>query len=450
MMNREQLLGQWRGYIVKAAHRGKLTGGKPCQIRRVYPVAGPRAGALELLCAGLGSGALLRALSRSDCANLRQLTPWDFVGDPQVFMRGRFVRVEAGWPDELAESLIRLADLGEHPHGGGRWVAGKSERGDTIIPGLNDKAPHFLIAGATGSGKSVALRSAVLQLSADPDNSIVLADGKMGESLRAVERLPGVIGPCAVEGLQVRAALGWAAAQMRQRYEAGYYTGRVVVVFDEFQEMAGDAVVADLLRKLAAQGRAAGVHLLAATQHPVVSMFGDPSTRRNLVGKLALRVADADASRVAVGGATPRADHLLGAGDCYIVKPGACHRVQGVYIDEKEITAAEGGGPAWRFQRWPEYAPEDVGQEIETVNWSYTGDELAVSLVSAASGEGRTRMVNRLSDAQLGRPGAERAIRLLRLGRDANDWLVGNGYAVCLSADTVSDPRNVRIEPDVW
>lgn len=444
--NRAELLEVWARYLAGAARSGALTG-RRCAISRVETIAGPRAGALEML-AGLQAGRLLRALTRDDCAMLRQFVPWDFRGNPQVFMDGRYLRVEAGWPEELSSGLIRLGELCRKPVGGGRWVAGQSETGATVVPGLNDRTPHYLISGATGSGKSVALRSAVLQLSGDADNALVLVDGKMGESLRSIERLAGVMGPCAVDGPQVRAALGWAAAQMRQRYEARYHDGRVIVVVDEFQELINDHVVADLLRKIAAQGRAAGVHCLLATQHPTVDAFGDKTTRRNLTGKVALRVDDCDASRVAVGGSTPRADELLDAGDSYALGPGACHRVQLAYVDEHEIGAAEFG--EWRFSRWPDYEAEAVGQELPEVGWSYRGDELAVAIVAAVYDEGRPTLLKRLEEAELGRPGAERAIRLLGLGRDVNEWLVQNGYAVCLSGNTVGDPQNVRITPDVW
>ena len=200
-----------------------------------------------------------------------------------------------------------------------------------------------LVSGQTGSGKSVALRSAVLQLARDPDNRLVLVDGKMGEGLAGLAHLPGVVGPVAIDAPAARAALGWAAVQMRERYQVGNGGGRVVVVVDEFQEWSGDAVFVDLMRKLAAQGRAAHVHLIAATQHPAVDAFGDSTTRRNLTGKLALRVGDPDASRVAVGGNLPRADYLLGAGDAYAVGPGACHRVQMAYVGQPDIDAAAGG-----------------------------------------------------------------------------------------------------------
>ena len=428
MDSRDSLLATWARYIADAAHSGALTG-KPCPISRVETIAGPRAGAIEMYC-GLEAGRLLRALSRNDCAALRQFIPWQFTGEPQVFMSGRYVRCEAGWPDGLAEKVIHLANLGQHPRNGGRWIAGKSELGATVITSLTDRTPHFLVCGATGSGKSVALRSAVLQLSTDPDNAIALVDGKMGESLRAVERLPGVVGPCAVDGPTARAVLGWAAAEMRRRYQSGRHDGRLIVVVDEFQELVEDEVIVGLLRKLAAQGRSARVHCLLATQYPTVGAFGDPSIRRNLVGRIALRVGDADASRVAVGGATPRADHLLGAGDSYTIGPGACHRVQLAYVDDKEIEAA--GYGSWRFPRWPEYEPENVGQDLPTAGWSYSGAELAVSIVSAAEGEGRPRMVRRLQEAGLKQPGAERAIRLLRLGREAHNWLQQHGYTINL------------------
>lgn len=443
---RDGLLREWAHYLARAARRGKLSS-KGLEVSRVETIAGPRAGALELF-AGLDSGALLRSLSANDCASLRQFVPWRFTGEPQAFMAGRFVRVEAGWPGDLAETCIRLGEISEYPRAGGRWVAGRSETGATVVPSLSDQTPHFLFSGATGSGKSVALRSAVLQLSRDPQNELVLIDGKAGEGLRPVQRLPGVVGPVATEWEQIQAALGYACERMRERYARDAVVGRVVVVFDEFQEYSDDDVTTNLMRKLAAQGRAAGVHLLAGTQHPTVDSFGDATTRRNLTGKIALRVEDPDASRVAVGGRRPRADWLLGAGDSYTVGPGACHRVQLAFIDREEIEAEEGEWDGWRFNQWPAYDPEAVGQELEEVGWSYTGGELAVGVVAAAHGDGRPTMVKRLEEQGMGSPGAERAIRLLRLGRGCHDALERMGYAVCLSGDAQGDPSGPADDGD--
>ena len=183
LINRDNLLTSWARHLAKAARQGALTG-RPCPVSRIETIAG----ALEIF-AGLGSGHLLRALSKNDAAVLRQFIPWHFPGQPQVYMAGRYVRCEAGWPAHLASTTIRLDELCEKPERGGRWVAGMSESGAVVILSLSDRTLHLLISGATGSGKSVKLRSAVLQLSRDPDNSILLIDGKMGESTAG--RAPG-------------------------------------------------------------------------------------------------------------------------------------------------------------------------------------------------------------------------------------------------------------------
>ena len=172
------------------------------------------------------------------------------------------------------------------------------------------------------------------------------------------------------------------------------------------------------------------MHLIAATQHPAVDAFGDSTTRRNLTGKLALRVGDPDASRVAVGGNLPRADYLLGAGDAYAVGPGACHRVQMAYVGQPDIDAAAGG--EWEIGEWGDLDGEAVGLELpeQGAAWSYSPGELALAIVASVEGEGRPAMVKRLDAAGLGRPGAERAIRLLGLGRETHAALKSEGYAV--------------------
>ncbi|MBU1751859.1 MAG: hypothetical protein KKA73_29630, partial [Chloroflexi bacterium] len=130
------LLGQWADYVNKAALNGTITG-TPIHIDYFRRIPGPRVGVLEIA-AGLASGKLVRALARDNAALLRQFVPYAFVGEPQAFMSGRFVRVEAGWPGDLAETMIRLGDLNRHPHTDGRWVAGKNEHGVTVVPGLHD------------------------------------------------------------------------------------------------------------------------------------------------------------------------------------------------------------------------------------------------------------------------------------------------------------------------
>ncbi len=425
---RQPLLNQWASAIDRAAPVGALSSDtKAISIKRIEYIAGPRAGALEID-AGFDAGRLLRALSADDMALARQFVPWVFVGQPAVYMQGRFVRVEAGWNDALAQKMISVKQLNTRPNGSGRWVAGMNEQGRAVNLHLSDNAPHFLVAGTTGSGKSVCLRSMVTQLSQRGDQ-LALIDGKFGEGLRNLDHLPGVVGPLAVDIETARGALAWTVAEMVRRYEQGETDAvRLVVVVDEVQELIGDASIAEMVRRIAAQGRAARVSIILATQHPTTKALGDDaSIKRNVTGRIALRVADYKASEVAIGQASPRADWLLGAGDAYAVVPGQVQRVQIAYYERREIDRLLTAQPT--MSEWPmfEAARLDTPQP-----GTFGARELAVSLLCAATGDGRPTMIKRLAMKD-----GDRARRLYKLGREIHDELETAGAAVCLSdADT--------------
>ena len=424
---RDSLVSQWAHAIDRAARSGALFGdaSKAIALREIGTIAGPRAGAIEID-AGLGAGRLLRALVADDGAIMRQFVPWAFVGDPIAYMSGRCVRLEAGWPDHLAERSIRVSDLNTRPYGSGRWLCGKNEHGRTVTLGLTDNAPHFLIAGTTGSGKSVALRSMIVQLSHAGDR-LVLIDLKHGEGLRDLDRLPGAIGPLAITIDEARSALGWAVTEMDRRYEQhDTIAARLVIVIDEVQELADDSICVEAIRKLTAQGRAAQVSVILATQHPTIAALGDnPTIKRNITGRIALRVADAKASEVAIGQSTPRADHLLGAGDCYAIVPGAIQRCQVAYIPKRDIERALIAQPV--LAEWPIYQADQLNG---APTGAYSGTEIAVSLITATRGGGRPTLIKDLIAANLSKPGSDRAARLLALGRDLNQALGDQGYAL--------------------
>jgi len=243
--------------------------------------------------------------------------------------------------------------------------------------------------------------------------------------------------------------LAWVVAEMGRRYrENRTHDGRVIVVIDEFQELAGDSIIVNLLRQLAAQGRGARVHGLWATQHPTVAAFGEASTRRNLKGKCAYLVDDPDASRVAVGGKSPRADKLLGAGDSFLVGPGACHRMQSAYVDDKDLARAmeQGNGRCgqWEFDTWPELDAIDLDTSQIASDGGHREPqwdvgELAVALASALAGEGRPAMEKRAKVAGVGL-GSTRGRRLVNVGRDLLNMLQANGYN--LTAPTAVVPVN--------
>jgi hypothetical protein len=433
---RLELLSQWAYSIVAAARAGALTGDptKPIAILGVETIRGPRAGALEIK-AGLDAGKLLRVLAADDYALHRQFIPWEFIGEPAVYMAGRFVRLEAGWPSALAEKNIKLSDLVQRPKNGGRWIAGKNEVGATITLGLSDTIPHFLFGGWTGSGKTWAMRSAVAQLARDPDNRLVLIDCKYGDGLGILAHLPHLVGPVAMDAGSAKAALSWAVAELRRRYQTGDKEQRIIVAIDEMQELcgrSGDPAIVEMVRRLIAQGRGARVHVLVGTQHPTLDTFSDPTVRRNLVGRVALRTEDYKASEVVVGGPTPRADRLLGAGDSYAIVPGAVHRAQLAYIPPAELERMNMAES--EMATWPEYDPEAAGTlppASESAGWSYTGAELAVAILTAWYGKGRPTLLLGLEAAGLRKPGAEKAIRLLSLGRETVTWLGDQGWQIC-------------------
>jgi DNA segregation ATPase FtsK/SpoIIIE-like protein len=426
-------LEAWAQTLWRAAQTaGALGGKKPIQIHAIDMVCGPRAGALEIL-AGLDAGRLLDVLRKNDCALHRQFVPWPFIGQPSVFMSGRYVRLEAGWPDAMAEKDIKLSDIGQNPKEGGRWIAGKNEMGKTITLSLSNTVPHYLLGGYTGSGKTYAMRSAVAQLARDPRNRLVLIDGKWGYGLGPLANVTNRVGPLAIEFEQVRGALSWSIGEMRKRYRTGISDGRLIIVIDEVQEFTKDSAVAEMLRRLAAQGRDKDIHLVIGTQDPTADAFKEVTTRRNLVGRIALHTENYKASEVVVGGPTPRADWLLGAGDAYALTPEALHRVQLAYIPESAL-ANEATGEA-EFDEWPEYDPEAAGTLPENTNGGrpISGEEMAISLVQAHLGAGRPTLQRALENAGLDKPGSSRADWLLSLGRDAYQWLIENDWMLCES-----------------
>lgn len=427
---RAALLERWAVSIVQAASAGAF-GGRTLTLRAVETIRGPRAGALEID-AGIEAARLLRILAAGDCALARQFIPWRFEGEPSAFMSGRFVRLEAGWTPDLAETDIPLGTLSRNPKTGGRWAAGKNEASATVTLGLDSGNPHFLVAGQTGSGKTWAMRSALVQLAQDPENRLILIDAKWGDGLGTLAGLSGLVGPVATDLETAKAALSWAAREMRKRYEAGGHSGRIIVAIDEVQELQSDPAAVELLRRLVALGRGAGVHCLLGTQHPTKDALGDATIKRNLTGRLALRVEDGVASNVVIGAPSPRADYLLGRGDAYAVVPGRVQRLQVAYIPKATLEQFAGRGK-YALEVWPPFDPEAAGtlRPGDEPGGNDAPAEIGAALEAAHLGKGRPWLRERIAQATGRRPGGDKARRLLALGRGVYDWLSGEGYTLC-------------------
>lgn len=428
------LLMEWVDRIVRDCANGGILG-RPISIPRVEIINGPRAGAIEFVVgdSGMETGKVLQALSRNDCALLRQYIPWQFVGSPGAFMSGRFLRLEAGWPAENARSSIDLSALSSRPLHTDRWVVGQHENGATVTASISDQIPHWLIGGQTGSGKTVGMQSICAQLAmrndpryraTDPTlpehesklrNEFILIDAKWGSGLAPLKNILGMVGPMAIDAESAIAALAWACAEMKRRYQTGDRPSRLVVFIDEIQDIAGygSNLATEYIRQLVTKGRGASIHLIVGTQHPTTDVFGDPQTKRNLVGRLALRVDDYKASEVVVGSANPRADHLLGRGDGYVVVPASALRVQVAYPDLEIMRAVPNGMPA--MDEWPAVDTESAGQ-VENIPYSEL--ELAIGIAAAADGVGRDSIKHMFEDAGMAAPGSPKATKIRDIGRN--------------------------------
>jgi S-DNA-T family DNA segregation ATPase FtsK/SpoIIIE len=227
------------------------------------------------------------------------------------------------------------------------------------IPTVTDLAqiPHLLIAGATGSGKSVGLNSMIcsILLNASPDEvKFIMIDPKMLE-LSVYDGIPHLIAPVVTHPKKAAAALHWAVQEMERRYRLlaehgvrgidGYNQTHpaqrlpyIVIVIDELADLmlASRRDVEDSLTRLAQMARAAGLHLLVATQRPSVDVLTG-IIKANFPARISFQVSSRTDSRTildAIG-----AERLLGRGDMLFLPPGTSKllRIHGAYVSEAEI-----------------------------------------------------------------------------------------------------------------
>ena len=239
------------------------------------------------------------------------------------------------------------------------FAVGKDITGNAIIGDIT-KMPHVIIAGTTGSGKSVCTRSIIMSIlyNAKPDEvKMILIDPKVVE-FKVFENLPHLLIPIVTDVKKAAGALNWAVNEMMRRYNTFADSGvndlksynefakeeeistmpQVVVFIDELADMmlVAGKDVEDSICRLAQMGRAAGIHLVVATQRPTTDVITG-LIKANIPSRIALSVKSQIDSRTIIdmGGA----DKLLGNGDMLYMPIGVSKpvRIQGCFASSKDI-----------------------------------------------------------------------------------------------------------------
>lgn len=219
------------------------------------------------------------------------------------------------------------------------------------------KMPHVLIAGATGSGKSVCVNTflcSILFRSSPAEVKLILVDPKRVE-LTAYNNIPHLMTPVIVDPKKVVSALKWAVNEMDNRYKrlaevgvkniesynelAGYVVmSNIVIVIDELADIMlfSPKEVEDSVTRIAQMARAVGIHLVLATQRPSVDVITG-LIKANIPTRIAFNVSSMMDSRVILD--SPGAEKMLGRGDMLYVPPDQAKpsRVQGTYVSDQEI-----------------------------------------------------------------------------------------------------------------
>lgn len=238
------------------------------------------------------------------------------------------------------------------------FAVGKDIGGEPVVGNIS-KLPHLLIAGTTGSGKSVCMNSLIISLlyKADPDEvKLIMIDPKMVE-LGVYNGIPHLYIPVVTDPKKAAGALQWAVTEMLKRYRLFSEVGvrnlsayntyleengqskmpNVVVVIDELADLmlVASKEVEESICRVAQMGRAAGVHLIIATQRPSADVITG-LMKANIPSRIAFAVSSALESRIILDNSG--AEKLIGMGDM-LYAPIGCgkpQRIQGAFVSDEE------------------------------------------------------------------------------------------------------------------
>lgn len=259
-------------------------------------------------------------------------------------------------PEFVSLRRILESDAMKHHKSKLAVAMGLDVSGAPIVSDIS-KMPHVLIAGATGSGKSVCINAFIASLlfrTSPQELNLIMVDPKRVE-LTGYNGIPHLLAPVIVDPDKVLSALKWAMQEMDRRYKLFSEVGvrnlesynemsgfqalpYIVILIDELADIMlfAPVEVEDAITRIAQMARATGIHLVIATQRPSVDIITG-LIKANIPARIAFAVSSMIDSRVIIDG--PGAEKLLGRGDMLYVPPDQAKptRIQGAFVSDKEI-----------------------------------------------------------------------------------------------------------------
>ena len=308
---------------------------------------------------------------------------------------------------------------------------GKSISGMPIVGDLTTM-PHLLIAGTTGSGKSVCINTIIVSLlyKLNPDLcKFILIDPKMLE-LSTYEGIPHLLTPVITDAKKATSALAWTVKEMNSRYKLmskvgvrnidGYNAKHklkmpyIIVVVDEMSDLmlVAGKEIENYIQKLSQMARAAGIHIIMATQRPSVDVITG-TIKANFPTRISFQVSSKIDSRTILG--EQGAEQLLGKGDMlFMSSANRIIRIHGPYVSEQEI---ERIANSIRVQGEPEYMEEITTQENNDSSTSSSvgedEDELYSQAIDIIKTEGKASTSFLQRKLQIGYNRAARIIDMM-------------------------------------
>jgi len=308
---------------------------------------------------------------------------------------------------------------------------GKSISGMPIVGDLTTM-PHLLIAGTTGSGKSVCINTIIVSLlyKLNPDLcKFILIDPKMLE-LSTYEGIPHLLTPVITDAKKATSALAWTVKEMNSRYKLmskvgvrniDGYNGKhklkmpyIVVVVDEMSDLmlVAGKEIENYIQKLSQMARAAGIHIIMATQRPSVDVITG-TIKANFPTRVSFQVSSKIDSRTILG--EQGAEQLLGKGDMlFMSSANRIVRIHGPFVSENEIEKIVN---SIRTQGKPDYMDEIIAHTSNEASSSTEGDgdedELYSQAVDIIKSEGKASTSFLQRKLQIGYNRAARIIDMM-------------------------------------